>query len=331
VICADREWLDSSAVSAVADALAAAQVARIAAAITRVRARHPSLRTAVVTGVGAFLGAAAAAAAGMVIEPLAATLGDAAARCAPAVSVALLLAQALDAGTPAPGSRFHTPGLGFQAPASSPQAPVGVSSRNLPEPVARSQKPALVDTVVKLGGGVLSHAEHFERALATIAAAAREHPLLVVPGGGPFADAVRDVDRRCGLSDVAAHWMAVLAMDQYAHLVAARLAGAVLVEDRADIAAALRARRVPVLVPSRWLRAADPLPHSWDVTSDSLAAWIAGAVGARRLLLIKPAGASGDMVDAYFARTLPASVTSVIVAADQVEAMEAALADPSRS
>jgi aspartokinase-like uncharacterized kinase len=88
---------------------------------------------------------------------------------------------------------------------------------------------------------------------------------------------------------------------------------------------------VPVLAPSRWLRAADPLPHSWDVTSDSLAAWIAGAVGARRLLLIKPAGASGDMVDAYFARTLPASVTSVIVAADQVEAMEAALADPSRS
>ena len=153
---------------------------------------------------------------------------------------------------------------------------------------------------MKLGGGVLTHAEYFEGALTAIAAAAREHALLVVPGGGPFADAVREVDRRYGLSDVAAHWMAVLAMDQYAHLVASRLAGAVLVEEPADIAAALDAGRVPVLAPSRWLRAADPLPHTWDVTSDSLAAWIAGVVGARRLVLIKPPGASGQVVDAYF-------------------------------
>ena len=43
------------------------------------------------------------------------------------------------------------------------------------------------------------------------------------------------------------------------------------------------AGRVPVLAPSAWLRAADPLPHSWDVTSDSIAAWIAGQAGALRL------------------------------------------------
>ncbi len=178
---------------------------------------------------------------------------------------------------------------------------------------------------MKLGGGLLSHAGYFDRALSAIAAAAHQHPLLVVPGGGPFADAVRDVDRRYRLSDAAAHWMAVLAMDQYAHLVAARLAGALLVEEPADIAAALAAGRVPVLAPSRWLRAADPLPHGWDVTSDSLAAWIAAVIGARRLVLIKPPGASGEMVDAYFSRALPAAVTSVIVAADQADAMASAL------
>ena len=154
--------------------------------------------------------------------------------------------------------------------------------------------PALSTLVVKLGGGVLPHAGYFDGALAAIAAAARERPLLVVPGGGPFADAVREVDRRHRLSDGAAHWMAVLAMDQYAQLVAARLDGGVLV-DAPDgwITAALAAGRVPVLAPSRWLRAADPLPHTWDVTSDSIAAWIAGVVGARRLVLIKPPGASG--------------------------------------
>ena len=73
---------------------------------------------------------------------------------------------------------------------------------------------------------------------------------------------------------------------------------------------ALDAGRVPVLAPSQWLREADPLPHSWDVTSDSIAAWVAGAVGARELVLVKPAGAAGaDTVDPYFSRVLcrPAS------------------------
>jgi hypothetical protein len=347
VVCADRELLDQAGVSAIADALAGAQVARIAAAIARVCTRHPSLRTAVVTGLGAFLGAAAAHAAGMPVEPLAAELGDAAARCAPAASVALLLERTLDLNTLAPRSRLQAPGRPLdKALAEADLHPSSRWRRSVSEKQehAPSLKPALVETVVKLGGGILAHAGYFDGALAAIAAAARERPLLVVPGGGPFADAVRDVDRRYRLSDVAAHWMAVLAMDQYAHLVASRLAGAILVEEPAGIAAALGAGRVPVLAPSRWLRAADPLPHAWDVTSDSLAAWIAGVVGARRLVLIKPprlrpsdrlesAGsgpaspevAGGELVDAYFARALPASVTSVIVAADQVDAMKSAL------
>jgi aspartokinase-like uncharacterized kinase len=188
---------------------------------------------------------------------------------------------------------------------------------------------AAVETVVKLGGGVLAHAAHFDAALASIAAAARERRLLVVTGGGPFADAVRQVDRRLGLSDDAAHWMAVLAMDQYAHLVASRLAGGVIVAEPREIAAAFGTDpvgTVPVLAPYGWLRQADPLPHAWTVSSDSIAAWVAGAVGARRLVLVKPPGASGgELVDAYFARALPAEVSPVIVPADQLDALQSAL------
>jgi probable H4MPT-linked C1 transfer pathway protein len=90
VVCADRELLGAAAVSAIADALAAAQVARVAAAIGAVRARHPSLRTAVVAGLGAFVGAAAARAAGLDAVLLADALGGDAARAAPAAAVALL-------------------------------------------------------------------------------------------------------------------------------------------------------------------------------------------------------------------------------------------------
>ena len=184
----------------------------------------------------------------------------------------------------------------------------------------------LVDVVVKLGGGLLAYPAYFDSALEAIRDAADAQRLLIVPGGGLFADTVRRVDRQFRLSGDAAHWMAVLAMDQHAHLVVSRLAGSVLVADPGEAAAALDAARLPVLAPSRWLGAADPLPHTWDVTSNSIAAWVAGAVRARRLVLVKPPGAPArDSVDGYFHRALPAHVTPVIVPADHADALHAAL------
>ncbi|MCW3024506.1 MAG: putative archaeal kinase, partial [Conexibacter sp.] len=70
-------------------------------------------------------------------------------------------------------------------------------------------------TVVKVGGGLAREAgDGALRALCTrIAEAGARHPLLVVPGGGPFADMVREHDRRFGLRPRTAHWMAILAME----------------------------------------------------------------------------------------------------------------------
>jgi dihydroneopterin aldolase len=173
--------------------------------------------------------------------------------------------------------------------------------------------------VVKLGGGTLAHPEGFEAALKSIENVARAESLLIVPGGGLFADAVRRADERFRPGDSAAHWMAVLAMDQHAHLIAARLSGGVIVRSAPEAAAAINAGSIPVLAPYSWLRDADPLPHSWDVTSDSIAAWIAGALGARRLVLVKPPGASGDgAVDPYFLRVLPEHVAAELISADRI-------------
>ncbi|HET9358354.1 MAG TPA: hypothetical protein VFO58_01305, partial [Vicinamibacterales bacterium] len=117
------------------------------------------------------------------------------------------------------------------------------------------------------------------------------------------------------------HWMAVLAMDQYAQLIASRLEGGVLITEPGEIAAALDGGSIPVLAPYRWLRKVDPLPHCWDVTSDSIAAWVAGQIDAGRLVLVKPAGAAGDeLVDMYFRQVLPDDIASVVVAADRIEA-----------
>ena len=184
-----------------------------------------------------------------------------------------------------------------------------------------------VHTVVKVGGGLLGKAGALELVIEALTAFRRGRRLVVLPGGGPFAEAVRRMFKRVKIGEDAAHWMAVLGMDQYAHALAARLPGAALVDGDGGISAAVQAGRLPVLAPYRWLRAADPLPHSWEVTSDTIAAWLAGQLHARRVVLIKPAHAldSKTLVDSYFLRTIPQGVEHLIVTADDLGQLDVAL------
>ena len=174
-------------------------------------------------------------------------------------------------------------------------------------------------SVIKIGGGLAGIPDALERVCRVVEENARDQSIVVVPGGGRFADAVREFDRDTGLSPTAAHWMALLAMDQYAFAIADRMPGAVLLEDPGSVAEALAQGRVAVLAPSRWMRSADVLPHSWDVTSDSVAAFIAGALGATRLVLIKPV--SHGAVDPCFAGTVPVGLPVSILSWDRVETL----------
>ena len=258
IVCADREMLDDEAITRIANAVAGAQLRQLSDAIRHLRAEHPGLDAAVVTGLGAFIGERAARAEGLPAVPLTNRLGVPGARSAPAAAVALLLHESLQ-------------GM----------------------------------TVVKVGGSLLADSDTWRDALATIASLSASRRLIVVPGGGPFADRVRWIDAIAGLSDDAAHWMAIAAMDQHAEMIAAT-DGFSRVFDHAGILAAHDRGQVPVIAPLQWLRSVDPLPHSWEVTSDSISAWLAGRLGAGRLVLIKSAGASGPtLVDDYFPRALP--------------------------
>src|SRR2546427_12226597 len=129
--------------------------------------------------------------------------------------------------------------------------------------------------IAKIGGGLLGKAGAFGLVIEAVTALRRGRRLVVLPGGGPFADAVRQMFKRVRIGEDAAHWMAVLGMDQYAHALAGRLPDAALVDGDGGISAAVQARRLPVLAPYHWLPAADPLPPSSDVTSGTIAAWLA--------------------------------------------------------
>lgn len=138
--------------------------------------------------------------------------------------------------------------------------------------------------VVKIGGGLLraEGLEGLRRACAEATELARRQPVLVVPGGGPFADAVRAVDRQVGLDDAVAHALALRAMDQLGIVLATLL-------PEADVLAHLAAPRALGLLAAAPAFAGRPdVPESWEVTSDSLAVLAAGAIGAQEAVLLKP-------------------------------------------
>ena len=159
--------------------------------------------------------------------------------------------------------------------------------------------------VVKLGGSVLSSPRLADLldVLARIGA-----PLIVVPGGGPFADTVRDIQPQIGLSDAAAHKMAILAMEQTALALADIEPRLALCCDIAAIERAHRQGLAALWQPALMTFQAHDLPTSWDVTSDSLAAWLAIALGAAQLTLIKSVAViptpeswvADGLVDPYF-------------------------------
>lgn len=143
--------------------------------------------------------------------------------------------------------------------------------------------------VAKLGGSLANSAR---RDLWLAAFGAARDPLILVPGGGPFAREVRAEQIRTKFDDVEAHRRALFAMERFGALLAGYSDRFVLAASRAEIAAALAARRVPVWLPSAMALAAPEIPASWDATSDTLAAWLAGACGATDLLLVKSCDAA---------------------------------------
>lgn len=147
-------------------------------------------------------------------------------------------------------------------------------------------------TIVKLGGS-LAQSPQREAWLATLGSWGG--PLILVPGGGPFAAAVLAAQAAMGFDDVAAHRMALLAMEQFGVVLAAYSDKFVQVASLIEMDSAIQAGRIPVWSPSNLAFAALDLPASWDVTSDSLAAWLASACGARRLLLIKSRDLDGPV------------------------------------
>ena len=139
--------------------------------------------------------------------------------------------------------------------------------------------------VVKLGGS-LANSEELPRWLEVITNAGAGKVVLV-PGGGPWADEVRAAQNREGFDDRVAHRRALCAMEQYGKVLAGMRANLVPAARIGEIHEALRNGKIALWMPYEMVVANPTIPESWDVTSDSLAAWLAKRLNASGLLLVK--------------------------------------------
>jgi aspartokinase-like uncharacterized kinase len=155
------------------------------------------------------------------------------------------------------------------------------------------EAPELMDTLVKEFGS-----KNPKAVKEGDACEASCHSILVVPGGGIFADVVRAVNKEFPFSADAAHWMAILGMEQYA----------CYLWDKSNAAATDSITDLPcgvsILFPYRLLKIKDPLPHTWDVTSDTIAAWVAKQTDS---IFVKVTDVDGIFKDGKLIREISAS------------------------
>jgi aspartokinase-like uncharacterized kinase len=131
--------------------------------------------------------------------------------------------------------------------------------------------------ILKLGGSLMDNGGEILRFLSDYAET-KSRSFVIVPGGGPFAEVVRKLSEKKTISDDTAHWMAVLAMHQYGLFLAGNEP-----EIKIPVAESMEelnnADPISIILPYKLLKDDDSLPHTWDVTSDTIAAFIAHKLG----------------------------------------------------
>jgi 5-(aminomethyl)-3-furanmethanol phosphate kinase len=141
-------------------------------------------------------------------------------------------------------------------------------------------------SVLKVGGSLSSKTQKLRALIEKLDALSKTYRLVIVPGGGDFADTVRKLDQQFSLDSKVSHRMAILAMDQYGLLLSDLSANSAVTRTFEDAKAAANYGKLPIFLPSQVMFREDPLENSWEVTSDSIALYLAHKLQAGRVLFV---------------------------------------------
>ena len=137
----------------------------------------------------------------------------------------------------------------------------------------------IIKQVVKIGGSL------FPEYAIELVKQLKGTGSVVILGGGEFANLIREYDSQVNFSDEANHWRAIDCMDIIAKLVDDKVDSSKLAYSLDEVDKISDDGLTPIFVVSEFLRSEDPFECSWDVTSDSIAAYIAHSLNANLLIV----------------------------------------------
>ena len=163
--------------------------------------------------------------------------------------------------------------------------------------------------------------------------------VIIVPGGGNFTEAARRAHTNWHFDELVAHNMAILGMGQFAFMLHGLHPDLELCANEQDIISTMHRGRIAIWMPLNLLRQTDDELTSWEVSSDSLAMWLAERLNAERVVLVKscpipPYETWQELADAGivdqrfpdFAERVSTQVT--LLERTELPAMQAMLLDP---
>lgn len=191
---------------------------------------------------------------------------------------------------------------------------------------------------IKLGGSLLS--SNSLKMWLSIIIEFGAGQLVIVPGGGIFANHVRDAQKKWKFNDKTAHQMALLAMEQYAHFLKAYAPDLTLSDSIKGIENAVNLGKIPVWLPFKMVDQCQELSANWSLTSDSLTLWLASQLNAEHAMIVKSLSANqmnarqlsqSGMVDKAFPEFVKKSAsTSWWLSQDDMESLKILLKQKSK-
>jgi aspartokinase-like uncharacterized kinase len=161
--------------------------------------------------------------------------------------------------------------------------------------------------VAKIGGSLLSKADLAVQLRKWLDAELAAHPdthYVLIVGGGPLVDAIREIDRASPLGDANSHWICIELMSVTTRILAALLPELTVIHQISQLAERTTCPGATLLCPADFLRDIEPtcagtrLPADWSVTSDAIAARLAILLAADELVFLKSIAPPVPVTDA---------------------------------
>ena len=143
--------------------------------------------------------------------------------------------------------------------------------------------------LAKIGGKIIEHPEQLRSTLNQFKILLFEKKkfdnVILIPGGGSYANFVRVLDNKLKIGDTLSHWMAIYSMNWNGIAISDLYEEINCITDINELKKTKA--RISIFLPFDFLYKTDKLPHNWSVTSDSITIYIAYILNLKKCFLIK--------------------------------------------